>query len=240
MKKILVLAMLSVSSIALYGCSQSSAADLSLYKATPAPAYIPFSWNGLYVDGYFLYGANITNTTVAGGTTLANLAATPHGPGVGGALGYWWDTGPFVLGVRANIAYANLTGSGQINTLALNVSNATNYLGDFDGCIGLPLSPDRHLLGYGCGGFGFGGAHPNLQVATLSQAINDTSTGAHAAAGLKYMFTNNWGLFIEGNYYDLGGKSITIPANAVLATPAVTSSAKYNIITQTVGVTYKF
>src|SRR5882672_12138523 len=133
----------------LAGAAPVIAADLLVKKAAPATAsYLPASWAGLYVSGYGLYGANLTNTAVTDMTTVADIASAPHGPGVGGAIGYNFQPVPngIMFGVRADVAYANLHGSGAVSNV-LSVSNATNYLGDLDAIIGLPLTPDGKLLG---------------------------------------------------------------------------------------------
>jgi outer membrane immunogenic protein len=209
------------------------AADLPV-KAAPAPAYLPVSWSGLYVSGYGLYGANITNTTVNVGTVAADLASAPHGPGLGGSIGYNWEpTSSIVFGVRFDAAYANLQGGGTV-AQQLSVSNATNWLGDADVILGLKLSSDGRFLGYTGAGFAFGGAKPVLTGALTSAALSDTSTGWNVLAGLAYQLDPHWQLFLEGNYFQLGDKSLTLPDGSA------TSLTKYHIISQKAGISYRF
>jgi opacity protein-like surface antigen len=217
----------------------AGAADL----AVKAPIYTPsgyVGWGGLYISGYGLYAADTaagTQVSNATGSFLADIASAPRGPGVGGAIGYYFQPTPggIVFGPRVDLAYAHMTGGGSIPSV-LSVSNATNYLGDVDLIVGLPLG-DGKLLAYLGGGFAFGGAKPNLQVATLQQAAADTSTGLNGLAGLSYQFTPNWQIFIEGNYFQLGDKSLTMTdsTGALIAT----SLTKYHIFEQKVGVTFK-
>lgn len=218
--------------------SAAVAADLPV----KAPVYQPLpmvSWAGLYIDIYGLYAANTTDADVAmNSVNIANVATSPHGPGIGGALGYNFQPTPggVVFGARADIAYANIQGGGSI-TDALSVSNATNWLGDFDGLIGIPLG-DGKLLAYGVAGFAFGGANPNVQVATVAQGINSTSTGWNAGLGLKYMLTPNWVLGIEGDYFQLGDKTLAIPLDT--AGNVLTSNNKFHIWMQKATLSYKF
>lgn len=210
------------------------AADMA-YKA-PLPSPAPFSWAGLYLEGYGLYGANITNTTVTLGPATADIASAPHGPGLGGAFGYNWQNGQFVFGLRGDLAYANLQGGGQASVAGLgglSVGSATNYLGDLDASLGLCLSSDCHLLGYTGGGFAFGGAKPNLQVANLAAAASNTSTGWNALLGLKYTFTTNWTIGIEGDYFQLGDRVLS-------AGNLATSSTKFHIVEQKLTLGYRF
>jgi opacity protein-like surface antigen len=232
-------------------CASSigQAADLS-YKANvasaAAAAQMPANWSGLYLSGYGLYGANLTNTNIVDNMGLGistDLASAPHGPGLGGAIGYNYQFVPngIVIGVRGDIAYANMQGGGNASApltgATLSVTNATNYLGDLDAIVGLPLSQNGRLLGYLGGGFAFGGAKPNLQVATLAAAASDTSTGWNVLAGLAYQITPNWQVFMEGDYFQLGDKSLTTTFNNV---PVATSLTKYHIFEQKLGVSFKF
>jgi opacity protein-like surface antigen len=212
-------------------------ADLN--KAVPlAPVYSSVSWQGLYFSGYGLYGANITNTTITSdilGIT-GDLGSAPHGFGLGGALGYYFQAGGLVWGPRVDLAYANMQGGSGGNLVS--VSNATNYLGDADLIVGLPLG-DSRLLAYLGAGFAFGGAKPNLTTAlTLPQAASDTSTGWNVLGGLAYQLSPNWQVFIEGDYYQLGDKSLT--ATTAGGTPIATSLTKYHIVEQKFGLSYKF
>ncbi len=235
-----IVAGIAIGWMAVVVASWSRAADLKVpaYKAPGlAPVYV--GWQGLYIDFYGLYAANTTDADVAmNGVNFANVAASPHGPGFGASLGYWFQLGPggLVIGPRLDGMWANINGDGSIAG-AINVHNATNWMGDADACIGLPLG-DGKLLAYGCAGFAFGGAKPNFQVASVSQGISDTSTGWNGALGLKYAMTPNWTIFIEGNYFQLGDKTLAIPLDS--AGDVLTSTNKYHMWAQKIGFGYHF
>src|SRR5258708_31174299 len=111
MKK--VLAALCLLTLSVCRCAPALAADLPPGKA---PVYVPaFSWTGPYLDGYFQYGANITNTSFTQDTAVADVSVVAHGAGVGGALGYNWGLGNgFVFGVRGGLFSSNFSGAGPI------------------------------------------------------------------------------------------------------------------------------
>jgi len=227
----------SILLVALMTAIPARAADLQL-KAKPGGEYYVASWAGLYFSAYGLYGVNPPSTTVTDSSGASvDLASAPHGPGIGGSIGYYFQPTPggVVFGPRVDLAYANMQGGGSLASV-LSVSNATNYLGDADLIVGLPLSPDGRFLGYLGGGFAFGGAKPNLNVLTLQQAASDTSTGWNAVAGLAYQIAPNWQLFMEGNYYQLGDKSLSVMDGATLI---ATSNTKYHLFTQKLGLTWK-
>jgi len=219
-------------------------ADMAV-KAQPAPVYgAPMSWAGFYLEGYGLYGANLSHLKDLdiGGATFGDLASNPHGPGIGGAIGYNIQLpNSWVLGARLELAYANMQGGSNL-AQALSFSNATNYLGSFNALVGIPLTADGRLLGYGTGGFAFGGAKPNLTVVGLAPtqiqaAANDTSTGWDIGAGLAYKITQNVSIFMEGDYYRLGDKSLSATIGGV---PVVTATVPYNIFTQKFGLNLHF
>lgn len=220
--------------------TSASAADLKTRPPvyTKAPIETAFSWSGFYLSGYGAYGANLSGTTLNMGTATVDMGGIPHGPGVGGSLEVLYDTGVWVLGVRGDIGIAAFKGSGAASVSGfplVTVSNATNYLGSFNAELGYKFAP--RLLGYVTGGLGFGGLHPNLQVMGLQAAASDTSVGWDFGAGLRYALTDNWSVFIEGDYFDLGAKSLTATLNGV---PVATSTNKLNFIEQRAGISFKF
>lgn len=217
----------------------AQAADLRLATKAPALAASSYSWSGLYLSGFGDYGINFTNMNTQMGITAADIAASPHGFGVGGGvtLLYQAPASPWVLGLRGDIGWLNMQGSGAITSApaALLVSNATNYLGDANVVIGYTLDPK--LLAYLTGGLGFGGAKPNLQVGSLQAAASDTSVGFDVGGGLAYAISSSTSIFIEGDYYQLGGKSLSIAGPG--GVPLVTSTANYNIAVQKVGLNFR-
>lgn len=207
-------------------------------KAYPQAAPLAWSWSGIYIDGFGLYGANITNAVTAGDGFNTDLSSIPRGPGFGGDLMALTQLNQFVVGIRASAAYANLSATATESN-GLTISNATNYLGDLNAIVGLPLGPDGRLLGYLTGGFAFGGAKPNLAVGTIAAGINDTSVGWDIGAGLRYALTPNWSLGIEGEYFRLGDRALTL-SDPATGLPILTSNAKYDILVQKIVLGYKF
>jgi outer membrane immunogenic protein len=231
----------------------AAAADMPL-KARPAPAFQEaYSWSGVYLDGYFQYGANVSNGTTTVGTGLGSvsidLGSIPHGPGVGGGVDFLYQLSgsPLVIGARAQVGWMNLQSTGAVTMPvgSLSLSNATNYNGDFNGILGYAY--DRLLL-YITGGLAFGGEHPNLSAAGIcltsptnscAQAISDTAVGADIGVGLKYALSDHIGIFIEGNYSDIGSKALTI-GGGTTGMPLTTSSIHSRVITQQGGLFFKF
>lgn len=224
------------------------AADLSLSKAPvyKAPPASTWNWSGVYIEGFADYGGNFGNAFATSGAASVDLAQIPHGPGIGGALeALYQATGSsWVLGVRAEIGYTNFSATGNMTAGGvdiLSLTNATNYLGAFNAELGYTLEPN--LLAYLTGGLAFGGAKPNLAAAGIclggggcAQAASDTSVGFDVGAGLRYAIPQTpISIFIEGDYSQLGDKSLSVTtANGAL----ITGTTKYNMFVQKLGFTY--
>ena len=232
--KHLAVAVASAVLCALTGMQLAAAADLSFYKSAPLSTY---SWTGFYIDGFVGGAVNSTNENVTGNTFSANVSAAPKGVVGGGGMGYDWDLGrPLVFGLFAEGALANIDGSGNLSApkLPVTVSNATNYLLGIGGRLGWLI--DSSTLLYVKGGFAGGGAHPNFS-ATVSQSIDDTSTGWLVGAGLEKRITANWSVRAEYEHYELGDRTLTINLGG---NNIMTNTARYSIEIGKVGLAYRF
>src|SRR3954454_306044 len=196
MKKILL------SSVALLGLSAAAfAADLPSRRAAPAPyvAVPVFTWTGFYVGvnaGYGFSnndrnGLGAYNVTGAGdvspaifapGTTITQGALDRDNSGFvgGGQIGYNYQIGQWVIGVEADLQYADLNKSREgdrvtairgdgVNYANLGFVGARNanfggldWFGTVRGRLGWAM--DRFMI-YGTGGFAFGGADNNVNSA---------------------------------------------------------------------------
>lgn len=216
--------------------SSAFAADMIPLKAPVTQAYAK-SWDGFYLGGYVGYGVNTTTSIVSEAPLTINLGDAPRGFLGGGIIGADWQVAPtFVLGVFANAAVANLNAHGAFNVAnvqMLGVGNATNYIGAFGARAGYLISPDN--LAYVKGGFAFGGAKPDFAAIGTTKAVSDTSTGWMAGAGMEHRFSQNKNIsiFLEGTYTRLGDKTLTLAQ-------VMTSTAKYHIVEQKVGLQYRF
>lgn len=215
--------------------SGAMAADMIPVKATPPSTTYSKSWSGFYLGAYVGYGINTTAAIVDQGPLSINLGDAPRGFLGGGVVGADWQVNQnFVLGVFANTAIANLKAHGAMTVggvQTLGIDNASNYIGAIGGRAGFLVS-DNNLL-YGKGGFAFGGAKPDFTAIGTTKAISDTSTGWVAGAGMEHRFSPNVSVFLEGTYTRLGDKTLTLA-------PLMTSTAKYHIVEQKIGMQYRF
>ena len=205
MKKILL------ASVALFGfAGAASAADLPVRSAPPLPmiAAVPAStWTGFYVGvnaGYGWQGSNDNSIFVPAGTFVTAPAASGvvtygdnEGDGFvgGGQVGYNYQIGQIVLGVEADLQWADLGGDNGValvpagfppSFVPAGTAGGLEWLGTVRARVGFAF--DRALI-YATGGFAFA----------------DDATGWTVGGGVEYAFTNNLTLGLEGRWVNLNG-----------------------------------
>jgi outer membrane immunogenic protein len=209
------------------------AADMPRSRPLPvprAPTYVPFfTWNGLYVGinaGYGFGRSNWTDTPGLASTGNFNL----RGPMVGGTLGYNLQFGTFVLGLEADLDWANIKGA-SANCFG-TCQTANNWMGTARGRIGYAF--DR-FLPYVTAGAAFGDVEGTF--GSLG-SFKTNRVGWSGGGGLEYAFIDNWSAKLEYLYVDLGKATCDAACSALLAVDPVTVTFKTNILRA--GLNYKF
>jgi len=229
MKKILL------ASVALFGfAGAASAADLPMRAAPPAPiiAAAPiFTWTGFYVGVNAGYGWHnddnnatvfVPGGAVGVGSPAGNITfGDSEGDGFvgGGQIGYNYQIGSFVVGVEADLQWADLGGD---NGTAIypavwdaygfrpaGVAGGVDWFGTVRARAGVAF--DRALI-YATGGFAYGGGDDNNDFFSNS---DDTRTGWTLGAGMEYAFTNNLTAGIEGLWVNLDNENSTFVGSSV-------------------------
>ncbi|HEY8381783.1 MAG TPA: outer membrane protein [Microvirga sp.] len=206
MKKILL------SSVAFLGLATGAlAADLPSRRA-PAPmiAAVPvFTWTGFYVGVNAGYGfsTNDDNTVFIPGVGFVSGGDDDGGFLGGGQIGYNFQFGSFVLGVEADLQYADLGGSdGRFyGTTYYGGAGGLDYFGTVRARAGVAF--DRALI-YATGGFAYGGGGNDSgcfygTTFVASCGGDDNSGGWTIGAGVEYAITNNLTVKVEGLYVNL-------------------------------------
>jgi outer membrane immunogenic protein len=201
--------------------ASAQAADLPS-RAAPAPiiAAVPiFTWTGFYVGANAGYGWNTNdNNNSFYDPTLGYFGGGSSDDGGfvgGGQVGYNYQVGQFVIGVEADIQYADIGGGGN------NGYYAGYYYGGNNGSDGwfgtvrarAGLAIDRALI-YVTGGFAYGdmggGGNNNFYYGGSN---DDVSTGWTLGGGLEYAIPANWfgssavTVGVEGLYVNLDSNS---------------------------------
>ena len=227
-----------LSSVALFGLTAGAmAADLPARRMAPAPfvAVPVFTWTGFYVGVNAGYGFNSNNNDNYPYYALPGTAVAPFYYGYGdngsdggfvggGQVGYNYQFGSIVVGVEADIQYADLGGgrnNGYYGYYYGGNGGSDGYFGTVRARLGVAF--DRVLV-YATGGFAYGdvnknsnNGYPYFGTAAFpfgyGYGNNDSnSTGYAVGGGVEYAVTNNITIKLEGLYVNLGnGKNDDYP-----------------------------
>ena len=281
MKKLLLAA---AASILMTGAA--SAADMAprYTKAPPAVAEV-WSWTGFYVGGFVGWAGDREDAVstalpspgfgapAVGGADLAGFGLLPTAHNlnrdgfIGGAYaGYNWQSGQWLLGVEADVAYLDRTTSNAqalIQTFGLGppqrgvmtVTADGHWLGSVRGRVGVTFNK---VLLYATGGVAFrddsgysAAVVPNAVAPDLNGwpggvvRFGGNQVGYAAGVGGEWMISPNWILRAEYLHYGFKGATGTLGVVADTCTAAVNcrfvvSTSDRNIDTARVGIAYKF
>jgi outer membrane immunogenic protein len=240
------------------------AADMGLPAKAPAPAPIPYvGWQGWYIGGAI--GAARLNTTAT--QTHSTFTEGPFGPILNGPcsddfngdsmaacstgttgftagvqVGYDWQSRYFVYGLVADWTWTGLKHTVSNNGSSLPFFTAkVDWLATFRGRMGLALDD---TLVYLTGGLALaelkssaGLASPSPFIA-YTNALSKVQAGWVAGAGVEHKLNQNWSVFGEFLYYDLGRASAT--GSNVEGTGSYTTEFTHEIFQGKVGLNYRF
>ena len=226
-----------------------------------APAYVPApmlsSWSGFYVGLNAGYSWGHSSIDYAQGAGLifgvppyinGGAFSTSVDPGSfigGGQLGLNYQSGIWVFGAEADIAWRDRTdtatfalnpvvvGVGGGDTLLL--SDEQKWVGTVRGRLGVSPGGMSNWLFYVTGGLAYGGfEHSVTQNCNVGcgqvRVITDSTTkaGWTVGGGVEVALNHNWSVGAEYLYMDFGTDTLTAPAagNLLGATtfPATTTS----------------
>lgn len=223
-KHLLVLNVLGA--VVLAGAAQ--AADLATKPmVTKAPVAPAFSWTGFYIGANAGYGWGQTNFSNSfdplfpATLQVQDASFGTDGGLVGGQIGYNWQINQVVIGVEADAAWANISGSGSyFNGIAPSCVQSndpceatTEAFGTIAARLGWAF--DRVLV-YAKGGAAWGvtnytAGNTDLINPAFSYhaSLDQTRWGWTVGGGVEWAFVNNWSAKVEYNYIDLGSSEVT-------------------------------
>jgi outer membrane immunogenic protein len=216
-----LLGLLAATALTTAGISAASAADLPS-RAAPAPVFAPvpvFTWTGFYAGVNAGWGWNngddATSVAVpAEAVGVGSVAGTitfedddDDGFVGGGQIGYNYQFGTFVVGVEADLQWADLGGSDGTATFPAQwaaydfepagAAGGIDWFGTVRARLGVAF--DRALI-YATGGLAYGGSDDDND---FFDNDDDVRTGWTLGAGVEYAFTNNLTAGIEGLWVNL-------------------------------------
>jgi outer membrane immunogenic protein len=219
------------------------AADLPqrpAYKAAPMLSPVPvYNWTGFYIGG---------NVGGAWGTldaTDVNTGATvsPNNSGFagGGQIGYDYQIGPWVIGIRNLFDGTSISGGATISDPLFSgtINSSLHWFDALTARGGYLVQPN--VLLYVQGGAAWTSWDINaingagVQVGEIS---GGNRTGWTIGGGVEWMFRPRWSTFLEYNYMGFGTRSATTTACGLGTCANI--SAKSDLQTVLVGLNYKF
>ena len=206
------------------------AADAPVRGPVKAPATVAaplFNWSGFYygIQGGYGWGDS-THNDPATGLNSGNIDA--NGWLLGGTAGVNWQSGALVTGVEADLAWANVDGSGgNVAACGAPCTTELNWLGT--GRVRAGIAADAYLF-YVTGGVAFGGVKGGQAGFSGS---DKTRIGWTVGAGVETAVARNWTAKLEYLYADLGEKT-------AYTAPTGTFNVDYKSHIVRVGLNYKF
>lgn len=217
----------AAAALAMTMAGPSLAADLPR-PAFKAPVFTAplFSWTGLYLGINAGYGFGESDWTGASGAA----SPKPEGFLAGGTVGYNLQTGHWVWGIEADIAYSDMNeravGTGICAAPGCETKNS--WFGTARGRIGYAW--DRWLP-YITGGAAFG----DIEATTAAgRSEDEVQVGWTVGLGIEYAFMGSWSAKLEYLYADLGN----LDCSAATCTTPTEVDFKANIIRA--GINYRF
>src|ERR1700732_2392343 len=208
------------------------AADMPARTYTKAPVYtapeVVYNWTGFYIGGH-LGGACAGNNGLQGG-------GGRFLGGVQGGFDYQFATN-WVIGAEAQYSWlGGNSGGGAVFPGGTLVTGNTDQLGSATARLGYAFGP---TLLYAKGGYAWrGNNNLGVSVGGLPAAFTTSGNprdGYTVGAGLEYLFTPNWSVKGEYQYYNFGNTTFT-------AGPAPIIGARFRDEEHTVklGINYRF
>ena len=200
----------------------------------PAPVY---NWTGVYAGGNLggAWGSLNVNDVATGATVSPNTS----GFAGGAQIGFDYQFGPWVAGIRNVIDGTNLDGNLSYTgpTFAGTINSKVNWFDALTVRGGYLFQPN--LLIYGQAGAAWTQWDIKFNSNTAGGGeISGSKTGWTVGAGLEWMFVPHWSTFVEYNFNGFGTFS-----NAVTTCNGATCgtfSGRANLQNVLVGVNYRF
>ena len=210
----------------------ASAADMPARTYTKAPVYKApeaiYNWTGFYVGGHV--------AAAFPGSNSLDTSSVRFMGGLQGGFDYQFSNN-WVIGAESQYSWLAGNSGGGVAFPGGTVASAnTDQIGSVTGRLGYAFGP---TLLYAKGGYAWRN-NDNINVATAGTPAVFTTNGNRrdgytVGAGLEYMFTPNWSVKGEYQYYNFGSTTFTSgPA------PVVNTRFQNDEHTVKVGINYRF
>jgi outer membrane immunogenic protein len=226
-------------------CGLSARANADTYTGSST-----YNWSGFYAGVHAGLGSGNTNWSDTPATS-ANIDAAGlgekantdmSGAFAGGQFGYNWQfKNNWVAGVEGSVSGSNIIGTSadQFNP-GWTLRDRVAWVGTATARIGYAVN--RVLL-YGRGGLAVDGNSFGIEnVGTNLGSPGSTGLGWTAGAGVEWAIAPKLSMFVESDYYDLGGQTAYFAGNMYGPGANAPFSTKISQTIETLdfGVNYRF
>jgi len=167
--------------------------------------------SGFYVGGHIGGGWTRSSFSDPLGTIAPTTFRASDSSLLGGMqLGYNWQFSSYVLGIQGDISFTDLNAATPAPLLpTMTVYNDTKWISTLTGRVGYAWDK---TLWYVKGGGAWASNHYGATDPTVPVGFAATSkrTGYVVGGGLEYALAPNWSAFVEYNYVEFSGKTITL------------------------------
>ncbi len=183
------------------------AADFPV-KAPPPAVVSLLDWSGWYVGAHVGYGWGDTRWAFP---TPPPVPIEYHMDGflAGGQIGFNFQSGPWVLGIEADISWLNADGDVSI-PVAVSFGSEAKWMATLTGRIGYASGPGLLYLKGGAAWMD----EVHITRAPIPPFVlrqGETRTGWTVGVGYEYDFGNRWSAKLEYSYLDFGSESVLLP-----------------------------
>jgi opacity protein-like surface antigen len=202
--------------------------------STPVRAEQPassqqYGWSGFYIGAHIGGGLELTDVADPFGPSIYGDTVRSPGPLAGGQAGYNWQFGQALLGVEADVSWADLYGTNTCFAfsgfyISGNCSSDVGVLGTLAGRLGWLLGADRGTLIYAKAGVAW--QHSDVDATTGSGAGYPGTTaegvrwGWMLGAGAERALSGNLSLKAEYDYLSFGSDGLTTPPSGFQSVPS--------------------
>ncbi len=199
------------------------AADMAARTYAKAPIAAPLpTWAGCYLGAMGGYAAS---------------SGAPKGGFLGGTAGYNWQSGNIVVGIEADAAWADISGSTTTPTI-LGIGTGTAKIQDWGTVRGRFGRSFGQVLLYGTAGVAWEEMKLSLSVPRLFTASDSHfHTGWTAGGGVEWMFAPKWSLKVEHLYRSFAAETYSFN---VLGRTISRGAGNVGMHSAEVGVNYHF
>ncbi len=190
---------------------------------------VRYDWSGFYIGAHLGGGLQLSDVADPFGPSLYGDTVRAPGPIAGGQAGYNWQLGRTLLGIEADVSWADFFGTNTCFAysgfyVSANCVADADALGTLSGRLGWILGADGGTLLYGkAGGAWMSGdvrSTTNAEAGTPTTSSGTSRFGWMLGAGAERMLSRQWSVKAEYDYLRFGESGLATPGGFLQTVPS--------------------